>query len=163
MNTINKLYQKWIISFLAVLFIYSAAHAQNKDQSIPNLIQAKQYVFKVQTMLPLGGRSRQVTSDYDLTVSGDTVISYLPYIGRAYAGIDPNDNGMNFTSTSFDYKLEPRKKGGWDITISPKDTKDVRIMTLSLSENGYGSLQVISNNRSNISYNGYITAIRQKK
>ena len=65
--------------------------------------------------------------------------------------------GLNFTSTEFQYNLKSKKKGGWDITIKPTDIKDVRQMFLSIGENGYASLQVISNNRQTISYYGYIT------
>lgn len=163
MNSINKLLLKAFALFSGILLFNSALLAQNNNASTADLIQSKHYVFKVQTVLPTGGSIRHVTSDYDLTISGDTVISYLPYFGRAYVGIDPNEGGINFTSTSFGYNVENRKKGGWDITITPKDTKDVRTMTLSISESGYGSLQVISNNRSSISYNGYVTAPGKKK
>jgi len=163
MKASNKLLLKAIAVFLGVLLSYSAVFAQKNDSSTANLIQSKYYVFKVQTILPTGGNIRHVTSDYDLTISGDSLISYLPYFGRAYMGVDPNDGGLNFTSTNFGYSIQNRKKGGWDIVITPKDTKDVRTMTFNISENGYGSLQVISNNRSAISYNGYVAEPRKKK
>ena len=86
------------------------------------------------------------------------MISNLPYYGRAYsASINPSENGLNFTSTNFDYTVTPRKKGGWEVLIKPKDANDVREMTFTIFENGTASLYVTSNNRESISFNGYIT------
>jgi hypothetical protein len=106
----------------------------------------------------LGGRFRQLnTSEYDLRIAGDSVISYLPYFGRAYsAPLDPSKSGIQFTSTNFKYEQSPRKKGGWNILIEPKDANDVRQLTLLVTESGSASLQVISNNRQSISFNGYV-------
>ncbi len=130
---------------------------QKEDAAIQHLINSKRYVFVAQTVLPMSGRTINLTTDYDVRVSGDTVVSDLPYFGRAFvAPIDPSEGGIHFTSTNFNYNIKERKKGGWDIAILPKDTKDVRQLFLSVTESGYGTLQVISNNRQQISYNGYI-------
>ncbi|WP_298741381.1 DUF4251 domain-containing protein [uncultured Chitinophaga sp.] len=137
--------------------------AQDKKAEIKELIDARSYVFKAQTMLPMGGRSRQLTTDYDLKIAKDSIISYLPYFGRAYtAPIDPSKGGLQFKSKDFEYTIENKRKGGWDIVIRPKDANDVRQMSLMISEEGYGSLQVLSNNRQPITFNGYITA-REKR
>jgi len=130
---------------------------QKDAQQIENMIQSKNYVFIARSALPMRGRNINLTSIYDLKVSGDTVISDLPYFGRAYsAPINPAEGGIHFTSNDFTYNLTERKKGGWDITILPKDTRDVRQMFLTVSESGYASLQLTSNNRQAISFNGYI-------
>ena len=132
-------------------------HEQSAE--IGKLIQSKNFVFVAQYALPLGGRSVNLTSLYDVKLSGDTITSDLPFYGRAFvAPINPSDGGIHFTSTKFDYTINEKKKGGWNITIEPKDTKDVRQMFLSVSENGYASLQVTSNNRQAINYTGYVTA-----
>ena len=134
------------------------ASAQELDkEKVKSLVESKNFVFKVQSVQPMGGPSRQMTSDYDLRLLGDSVVSYLPYFGRAYTAPDPGDpGGINFTSTTFEYKAKPKKKGGWNIEIRPKDTRDVRQLTLSVGETGYSQLQVTSNNRQSISYYGYI-------
>lgn len=129
----------------------------NKSEEIQNLVNSKNYVFVAQTVLPIGGRIINLSSPYDLKVLGDTVVSDLPYFGRAFvAPINPSEGGFHFKSTDYSYNVKERKKGGWDITILPKDTKDVRQMFLTITEGGYASLQVTSNNRQSISYNGYI-------
>jgi hypothetical protein len=72
--------------------------------------------------------------------------------------MDPSKNAMDFTTKDFDYSTTPQKKGGWIVTIKPKDYKEVQQMTLNISSDGYASLQVISTNRQAISYNGVIVA-----
>lgn len=130
---------------------------QQERAQIQNLINSKNFVFVAQQVLPLGGRTINLTTPYSLRLAGDTVVSDLPYFGRAFvAPMDPSEGGIHFTSANFDYNQKDRKKGGWDITILSKDTKDVRQMFLTVTESGYGTLEVTSNNRQQISYNGYI-------
>jgi len=130
-----------------------------KEQSVETIIGAQHYTFKAQSVHPTRGRVVQLNSDYDLRVSGDTVTSYLPYFGRAYsAPMDGRGGGIDFTSKQFEYNQKARKKGGWDITIKPRDVTDVRELFLTVFENGSASLRVSSNNRETISYNGYVAA-----
>lgn len=161
------LLNKAFILFLALLFAVPITYAQEskKDKKqdkiveIESLIQSKNFVFIAQSAIPAGGRNINLTSIYEVRLSGDTLISDLPYYGRAYiAPMNASEGGIHFTSTQFSYNIKERKKGGWDITILPTDTKDVRQMFLTVAEEGYATLQVGSNNRQNISFSGYITS-----
>lgn len=135
-----------------------------KKDKIKDLVATQSYVFKAQTALPMSGRTRPLTSEYDMKVAKDSIITYLPYFGRAYtAPLDASKGGIQFTSRKFDYTVNNGKKGGWSIQISPKDADDVRQMVLMLSEDGYGTLQVTSNNRQAIMFNGYITEREPRK
>src|SRR4029079_1054284 len=119
-------------------------------------VQSKHFVFKAQTVLPTTGGSRQLTTEYEVKLSGDSVVAYLPYFGRAYSVAYGERGGIDFTSTKFEYKIKQGKKGGWDITIKPADAKDIQQLNFTISENGYANLQVKSNNRQPISFYGYI-------
>lgn len=161
----NLLQAARLLLLLAFVSPSLPLHAQaDKETVIKNLIDSQSYVFKAQSAMPMSGRTRQLTSDYDVKVTKDEVVSYLPYYGRAYtAPIDPSQGGIQFTSKSFDYTATPRKKGGWDILIKPKDYRDVQQFFLSVSQSGYATLQVTSTSRQAISFNGYITAIKTRK
>ena len=138
-----------------------ASPPQNsKAAAMKNLIDSGVYVFRAQSVMPLSGRVRQLTTDdYTLKISKEKITSDLPYFGQAYsAPMDPSKGGIQFTSKDFIYTLTPRKKGGWDVLIKPKDYKDVQQMSMSISSNGYASLQVISVNRQAISFNGVVAA-----
>lgn len=145
---------------LTALLIAATAGAQpasDKAAAIKNLVESQNYVFRAQTALPMHGPVRQLTDLWDLTIGKTSVVSYLPYFGRAYSAIDPSQNPMQFTSKNFEYTLKPHKKNGWDVLIKPKDMKtDVQQLTMSISSEGYATLQAIFNNRDAISYSGSI-------
>jgi|SRR5882757_1320131 len=168
-NLLKKAFFLFILAFVSqspLLYAQTtkADKQAEKTAAIKNLVDSQNYVFKAQSAMPMSGRTRQLTSDYDLKVTHSQVVSYLPYFGRAYtAPIDPSQGGIQFTSKDFDYSVVARKKGGWDIQIKPKDYRDVQQLSLSISENGYATLQVTSTNRQAISFNGYITAIKAPK
>ena len=128
-----------------------------KEVITKNLISNKQYVFYARYVTPMNGVQKYLTSEYTLTVLKDTVVSDLPYFGRAYeAPISPSDDGIKFTSVNFDYKADARNKGGWEITIKPKDARQVQQLFLTVFSNGEASLNVTSTNRQAISFSGYI-------
>jgi hypothetical protein len=151
------------LAIIAISLLPVTGLAQNKKEKkaaeIKNIVEARNYVFKAQTALPTSGNTRQLTSDFDLQVSKDTIVSDLPYFGRAYtAPLNPSEGPLRFTSTDFQYIATDRKKGGWNITITPKDLQDPRQLTMSIFENGTASVVVTSYNRQPISFNGYVTS-----
>jgi len=130
----------------------------DKEVMLKNRMEAHQYVFKAESAHPARGRIVYLNSQYDLAISSDTVNCSLPYFGRAYsAPMDGRGGGITFTSINFEYDQKVRKKGGWDITITPKDVNAVREMTLTVFRNGSAYLRVFSNNMEVISFNGYLS------
>ena len=67
-----------------------------------------------------------------------------------------NDDGIKFTSTKFDYKIVEKKKGGWTITIVLNDVRRSQKLFLDVFTNGSATLQVTSNSRDAITFQGYI-------
>lgn len=129
----------------------------NRQKNIATAIEKQDYIFQAQFILPTSGFSRQLNGDYDLQVNSDKVVSFLPYMGRIYTPpIDPSDGPLRFTSTNFAYTEQPQKKGGWNISIKPKDVRSVREFTLSVSEDGYATLQVSGNDRQPVTFYGYV-------
>ena len=148
------------VFILLMAFSFGVLHAQD-EAAIKSLVESKRFAFKVQTIMPLSGNVRQSLNEYDIQLYGDSLISQLPYFGRAFTAPMPGERGgFYFTSTDFDYSVKARKKGGWDIILKPKDVKDVSEYSLSISEKGYANLRVTSNNRQPISYSGVITALK---
>jgi hypothetical protein len=128
-----------------------------KQQSVEQLINSQHYTFIPNTVLPSRGASKTLTSAYQLKIKKDTLDASLPYFGRAYtASISLTENPLDFKTTDFKYAITEGKKGGWNITIIPKNAGDARQLSLSVSQDGYASLQIVCNNRDPISFNGYI-------
>jgi hypothetical protein len=148
------------VLFICALACTLTAGAQSTDKTaaVKALVESGKYMFRPTTALPMRGPVRQLTSEFDLTVSLPTkIVSDLPYYGRAYTPVDPMKGGMDFTTKDFDYQITPGKKGGWDITIKPKDIKDdIQQLFLTISQDGYATLRVICTNRDAISYNGSV-------
>jgi hypothetical protein len=135
--------------------LVTSAQKKSADE-VKRMVESLNYVFKAEMANPQGSVSRFLTSEYDLVVTRDTVISFLPYFGRAYsAPINPSEGGIKFTSVKFDYKQSNDGKR-WKIDIRPKDASDVQQLYLDIFDNGSATLQVISTNRQTISFNGYV-------
>ena len=153
---------KILLSFIAFIVATTALFAQKKlsqkQIELKNNIDSQHYVFHAQQATAMAGRTRQLTSEYDMHVTTDSITTYLPYFGRAYsAPIPGDDGGIKIKTKDFDYTKKDGKKGGWEITIKPKERIDVQQLYLSVSENGYATLQVVSNNRQPISFYGYVS------
>jgi hypothetical protein len=129
-------------SFVATRAIPMSSNALNQAlNSLPN---------GQNTIVNLSG------SQYDVRITKDSVVAYLPYFGRSYTpSMDPNEAGTRFKSKDFKY-ASVKKKNNWTITIDPKDTKDKQQLILNVSENGYATLSINNQNRQPISFNGYI-------
>lgn len=103
------------------------------------------------------GGLQQLTSTYDLRILHDTVISNLPYFGRAYtAPMNPAQGALSFTATATGYRVKTKKKGTCEISITTRAAGDTQRMLLTVFDNGTASLQVSSNNRDPITFSGYV-------
>lgn len=171
------------ISILSVLLLLTVtANAQTDKATTSRVIAAQNYVFVANTAFPLnasdinqimnkmpgysgGGAVNLNGSNYDLSVTKDSLVAYLPYFGRSYTPKigTPNDSGIKFKSKDFNYKTTARKKGGWLINMDPKDVSNNYRITLLVTASGYGTLTVNSNNEQTITFNGYIAETKPKK
>ncbi len=124
--------------------------------TLKSIIELQSFVFIARYVNPMSGGKRDLSSGYDVSVSKDTIISYLPFFGRGYiASMSPADVDFDFTSTKFTYAQKPANRG-WSISIKPKDQTYLRELYLRIFDNGSASLNVTSLDRSAISYDGYI-------
>jgi hypothetical protein len=133
------------------------ARKQKEAADIKKLVESDNYIFKANYAYPMRGGSRYLTSEYDMNVVKDSIITYLPYFGRAYiAPIDPMNGGIHFTSTKFDYNVKQNANGSWLVTIKPTDVRYMRQLFLTISADGSATLQITSDDRDPISFEGYI-------
>lgn len=94
MKTLFYFLRIFIISIL--ISISTGLMAQDLEkEKLRSLLETKHFVFEAQSVNPQRGPTRQLTSPYDLKLNGDTVISFLPYFGRVYAPIRPEEGGIN--------------------------------------------------------------------
>jgi hypothetical protein len=167
MKSLFKLFSVILLCIFAIGITYAqdtkADKKAAKAAQVKNMIKSTSYVFVANSVSPMRGGMRQLNgTGYDLVISKDRVVAFLPYFGRMYsAPLDASEGGIKLTSTDFVYHAKANKKGNWDITIKPKaqspsGANDVDLFRLSVSSDGNASLQVTGTNRDPISFDGYI-------
>lgn len=152
---------KYLLSlFVALLAIGSGYGQQSEAEAstdIESLIESRQFEFVAESANPMRGRTIFLSPGYTLTVQPDSLVSFLPYYGRAYqANMDPSKAGIKFNSTDFEYVEKPRKKRRWEIEMRPKDVAHSPQVHLWVHDNGQASMRVTLIDRESIAFQGYI-------
>ena len=151
-----------IIAFSLVLFscgtTQKAIEKAKKAELLNDQISNLDFKFNATYAYPQNYKSVYLSPYYDVKVSPDTVVAYLPFYGRAYtAPMDPREGGIKFTSTNFEYEIKKGKKAGnWFVTINTKDTSRPFTLFFDLWDNGTARLNVQDRDRQSISFQGNI-------
>ena len=153
-----------LLIFISILIVKCSSTKSSTNTLEKGIIEKKvndhSFIFVAERMDPLRGRSRVLTSSYDVRVNNDSLVSYLPYFGRAYsAPIDPTNVGTQFTSTNFTYQVNAVKNDQWRVSIVPKDVQSIQELAFTIFDNGTTTLNVISTSRDQISYSGYLKKV----
>lgn len=163
-----KRYFILLLLFLVTIVITDGQEKSRKEirsernakmvKEIKHYIDSKAFVFEALQANPLGGSTIHLTSPYDLKIKGDTAIAFLPYFGVAYrAEYGSTEGGIKFDEQMEDYKVI-YKKQNYDITFKINTLKDNYSIHLTVSDSGYGTLNVTCVNRQFISFYGRIAS-----
>jgi hypothetical protein len=172
---------KKVTYIFAFIFAFSVVklYAQTDKETTARIVGDQNFTFIATRAIPMSSNAlNQVLnsfpngqnniinlsgSQYDVRITKDSVVAYLPYFGRSYTpSLDPNDAGTRFKSKDFKYSSDKKKKN-WTILIDPKDTKDRQQFILNVSESGYATLSINNPTRQAISFNGYIAENKAEK
>lgn len=149
-----------VIWSLVVLIFTSACSslktAPEKVSEITNKIDNKDFTIRFNYANPIQMQQIALTSEYTLTIKGDSVIAFLPYYGVAYvAPFNSSEGGIKFASNMLNYSKSLNKKGdGWDIRFKINSSAYHYNLFLSVYQNGNSTLQVNSYERDPISFYG---------
>lgn len=128
------------------------------------LIDSGTYIFVPDRAYPQGGRSIDLTTNYGfIKIKRDKSIGDLPFFGRAYQ-IDygSNEGGIKFEGEMLEKKFETnekKKKYTYSFTVKDRDTYQIH---MEIEFEGGAYVNVISNNRSFISYSGRISELEEE-
>ena len=157
-------YSKLLLPLLMLICLqgFSQSDAEQKKQDefnqLKSQMDARKFRFHAQSATSMKGMTRQLTSEYFLKLNKDSLSVDLPYYGRSFTtNYPPTDLTTEFKTTQFSYKSDTLKKGGWEITIVPKNQANASKINLSITTSGYCTVRVSSNSREPISYYGTIT------
>jgi hypothetical protein len=130
------------------------------QQQTEALLNAKEYVFIGLDAYPTGYRTVSLTGRQNFVKFHPELIeSDMPYFGRANSSAayaSTSDGGLKFQGKPEEYKFDKKKKN-YQISAFVKESGDSYDITLIVQFSGSATLTIISNSRSPISYNGYIT------
>lgn len=138
-------------------FLFAQSKEEKKEQKekeVKELIDKSRFTIEVDRALPMGGKSLNLTSSYSLEMRGDSVISHLPYFGRAYAVPYGGGEGLLFTEVITDYSLSYDKKGTAKIRFHARTEEDNYTFNVEVFKNGSSVIRVAPVNRQSITYYG---------
>ena len=149
-------------ALLSILIFHACGSAQTVAEKeklaadVQNAVERPDFTFKATYAYPTGYKSVYLSPYYDVKVSPDTVIAYLPFYGRAYrAPMNPSEGGYRFTSTDFEYRVDKgKRKGNWTVVITLRDLNRPVTFNFDIWESGTARLSVNDVDRQTISFQG---------
>lgn len=126
---------------------------ERKQVAVLDAIATKRWHIDISSMNTLRYGSRSVTSDFYLELRGDTLRSYLPYLGDAHMPTMSPSIGLNFEEPVLTYK-ESKPKKFTQIDIDVRTREDSYHYVVEIYDNGQAYIRVRSMNRDPISFDG---------
>lgn len=124
-------------------------------QAIEEAVTNRQLHIGIRSMNTLRYGARTVVSDFFLELRGDTLRSYLPYLGQAHqAPISSPSIGLNFEAPVQKYTESRPKENLYLLEINVKTIEDALHYTIELFDTGDAYIHVRSQNRDPISFSG---------
>ncbi len=119
------------------------------------LIEGGNFIYRVQSVTPSGGKTRSVTTPYSMKAANGVYEAYLPYFGRAYQADMGGNGGIEFKGEPSDLQITKKEeKFTLTVTFNIAQSNERYDVTLQLGSNGYGTLIITSQRRQTISYYG---------
>jgi len=151
---------KWAIFVAATAFMLAACHtltpeekAQHAEQ-VQTALADRHFKIGVRSAYPRRGGMINVTSDFFLEVSGDSVYSYLPFFGRAYYVPLGGGKGLHFDAKILDFIEKRVKKDITRVVFVTNSGEDTYRYTLDIYDNGQATIDVLPQERDRIRFDG---------
>lgn len=159
--------KKLVLITLFLLCATALMAAKPKDgvrnEAVSAALESRDYTIDVRTAMPSSGPSVQLNYSYNVKIKGDSLYCYLPYFGRAYSLPYGGGEGLNFVTTTTDYKQQKAKRDMMRISFNARTREDTYRFTIEVFPNGSSFVQVSPNNKQSISFNGDMEINDKKK
>lgn len=133
------------------------AKKAEKAKYVAKVLSNKHYKIDVTMMYPLRGGAQNVTSNWSLEVKGDTLVSYLPYVGVSHEAILGSNKGLNFTAPIKSYKDSGFKNGKRTIDLKANNDEEDLEYRIEVMDNGSSTIDVTSRRKDGIGFSGNIS------
>jgi hypothetical protein len=126
-------------------------------QSIMEALANRQMRIEVRSMNTVRYGSKIVTPDFFLELRGDTLRSYLPYLGVAHqAPMASPSEGLNFETVMKSYHQSKPKPDLARLEIEAKTKEDFFVYHIEVYYTGKAFISVQSQHRDPISFDGEV-------
>ena len=131
---------------------------ERKALAVAVAVKDKRWHIDITSMNTMRYGSRTVSTDFFLELRGDTLRSYLPYLGQAQVSTSLSPTiGLNFERPIRQYKESRPKNKYTQIDIDVKTNEDTYHYTIDIYDSGDAYIRVRSLNRDPISFDGTLT------
>lgn len=128
-------------------------------EKIGELLTDTAFIFNATDMAVRGAGNMNLSYKCDVQVKNEIVISYLPFIGKAYyVSTDIENSGFDFTRPIQNYHFN-KTKSGYDAVLKVRNGNDLLTYNFYITKTGYTTLTVGSTRRQSISFYGTITEL----
>lgn len=127
---------------------------EQKEKAVKEIVDSDRIKIDVDRAVPMAGRSVNLTSPYSLEMHGDSILSFLPYFGRAYAAPYGGGEGLTFKEVATEKEQTSKKKGRSEIKFRVKTQEDVYTFRVEVYPNGSATINVTPVNKQAITFYG---------
>lgn len=106
--------------------------------------------------MPHVNRIVNLTTDYNIRISGDSIYSYLPYFGESYTAVIGRQDGLVFDGPITGYKATSKSKGVTEIKFTARTFEDRYDYTILVYPNGRSYLSVHPDRKTSIAFDGML-------
>lgn len=144
----------------------SKAFTIESDWANPQVTSATQQVLNSGILEPgsnAGGINLIGNSNF-LTISGDSIKSYLPYFGERQmnVGYGGEDNAIQLDGLLENYSVEEKKNNSYLIRFNAKSNSESFQVYITLFSNMNSDIRINSNTRFSIGYRGMVEPIQNE-
>lgn len=127
---------------------------EQKEKAVKEIVNSGYIKINVDRAVPMAGRSVNLTSSYSLEIHGDSILSYLPYFGRAYSAPYGGGEGLTFKEMATEKEQTSKKKGRSEIKFRVKTKEDIYTFRIEVYSNGSATINVTPVNKQSITFYG---------
>ena len=155
---------RWIVVALLLSVLAACVTKQERAErlaqtrmGIMEALANRQMRIEVRSMNTMRYGSRIVTPDFFLELRGDTLRSYLPYLGVAHqAPMASPSEGLNFETVMKSYHQSNPKPDLARLEIEAKTKEDFFVYHIEVYYTGKAFISVQSQHRDPISFDGEV-------
>lgn len=154
--------KKYLVSMAFALLLVGCAMQQERAEqretmrkAVAEAVAMRKMHIDISSMSTLRYGSKVVTPDFFLELRGDTLRSYLPYLGQAYqAPMGSPAQGLNFDAPMLGLRESHPKAHLSRLEIDVRSKEDLYLYVVELYDTGKADIYVRSQHRDPISFDG---------